>query len=173
METEYPTFLVALDESPLSDKVFEQALKIASENRGSLRILHCIEVKTWQNLSSMIDAGTGLSSRRLIEKKHELAVENDLNRLNAWLHNLCNIARVEGVNTDYQISLTGAPGPVICRTAQNFPVRAIIMGSNGKQAWQQFFLGSVSKYVTDNAPCETIVVQSGEEANLYFPARMS
>lgn len=52
----------------------------------------------------------------------------------------------------------GAPGPVICETADRIDANGIIMGRRGRGTATEVLLGSVSRYVTHHASCPVTVV---------------
>lgn len=53
--------------------------------------------------------------------------------------------------------LRGDPGPAICRYAGEVSAAAIVVGSRGRSGLKRAVLGSVSDYVTRNAPCPVVV----------------
>eukprot|EP00922_Rhytidocystis_sp_ex-Travisia-forbesii_P015561 GHVS01023201.1.p1 GENE.GHVS01023201.1~~GHVS01023201.1.p1 ORF type:complete len:213 (+),score=63.31 GHVS01023201.1:139-777(+) len=50
-------------------------------------------------------------------------------------------------------------GDTLCKTADALDATAIIVGCHGHGAFKRFFLGSVSKYVVQNAKCPVLVVK--------------
>eukprot|EP00922_Rhytidocystis_sp_ex-Travisia-forbesii_P013938 GHVS01020786.1.p1 GENE.GHVS01020786.1~~GHVS01020786.1.p1 ORF type:complete len:214 (+),score=42.38 GHVS01020786.1:135-776(+) len=50
-------------------------------------------------------------------------------------------------------------GDTLCKTAEALDATTIIVGCHGHGAFKRFFLGSVSKYVVQNAKCPVLVVK--------------
>lgn len=68
----------------------------------------------------------------------------------------------EGLAVDTVI-LSGDPGPAVCRLAAEREVDALVLGSRGLGAIRRALLGSVSTYVSANAPCPVVIVRSGTD----------
>lgn len=56
--------------------------------------------------------------------------------------------------------LTGKPGEAICALAQEVGADVIVMATRGLGGFRRAVLGSVSGYVSRNAPCPVLVVPS-------------
>ena len=61
------------------------------------------------------------------------------------------------------VTRSGEAGPAICRLAEEVDADVIVVGSRGRGAIKRALLGSVSSYVTNNAPCPVVVVRAGTE----------
>lgn len=57
----------------------------------------------------------------------------------------------------------GDPGAALCHLAEELGVDALVVGSRGRGAFKRALLGSVSSYVTHNAPCPVVIIRSGVE----------
>ena len=55
--------------------------------------------------------------------------------------------------------LDGDPGPAICQLATELSAQAIVVGSRGRGGLRRIVLGSVSDYITRNAPCSVVVTR--------------
>lgn len=62
-----------------------------------------------------------------------------------------------------KVKLSGDAGPALCRLAEERGADAIVIGSRGRGAIKRALLGSVSQYVTNNAPCAVVVVRRGTD----------
>lgn len=78
------------------------------------------------------------------------AGEEELNRLAAALG---------ATDADHRV-LTGKPGEAICRLAEEVGADVIIIATRGLGGFRRAVLGSVSDYVSRNAPCAVLVVPS-------------
>ena len=54
----------------------------------------------------------------------------------------------------------GGAGPVICRVAEDEGADVVVVGSRGHGAIRRALLGSVSTYVSNNAPCPVVIVRA-------------
>ncbi|MFZ4516756.1 MAG: universal stress protein [Microthrixaceae bacterium] len=68
----------------------------------------------------------------------------------------------DGLTID-TVTLSGDPGPAMCRLAEERGVAALVIGSRGLGAIRRALLGSVSTYVSANAPCPVVIVRSGTD----------
>ena len=57
----------------------------------------------------------------------------------------------------------GAPGPELCRLAEDQSADVVAVGSRGRGAIRRALLGSVSTHVVNNAPCAVMVIRSGAD----------
>lgn len=57
----------------------------------------------------------------------------------------------------------GDPGEGLCTVAEELRAAAIVVGSRGLGGVKRFFLGSVSGYVVQHAPCPVVVVPTPDE----------
>ena len=57
----------------------------------------------------------------------------------------------------------GAPGPDLCRLADELSADVVAVGSRGQGAIRRALLGSVSTHVVNNAPCAVMVLRSGTD----------
>lgn len=73
---------------------------------------------------------------------------------------LDRLAAVLGTTTAEQRVLTGKPGPAICELADEVHADVIIIASRGLGGFRRAVLGSVSDYISRNAPCAVLVVPS-------------
>ena len=69
----------------------------------------------------------------------------------------------EGLTVD-TVVLLGDPGPALCQLAQERNADVVVLGSRGLGAIRRALLGSVSTYVSANAPCPVVIVRSGTDS---------
>lgn len=62
-----------------------------------------------------------------------------------------------------RVTRPGEAGQVLCRVAQELDVDAVVVGSRGRGAFKRALLGSVSTYVSNNAPCPVVIVRAGTD----------
>lgn len=71
-----------------------------------------------------------------------------------------------GMSTAAPVELmtrSGDPGAALCQAAAEIGADVIVVGSRGRGAIRRALLGSVSTYVTNNAPCPVVVLRSGTD----------
>lgn len=59
--------------------------------------------------------------------------------------------------------MSNQPGKVIVETAEQRKADVIFVGRRGMNAAKRLFLGSTSKYVVENAPCNVFVIRETED----------
>jgi nucleotide-binding universal stress UspA family protein len=62
------------------------------------------------------------------------------------------------------VILRGDPGPALCQLAHERNADVVVLGSRGLGAIRRALLGSVSTYVSANAPCPVVIVRSGTDS---------
>ncbi|WP_159787771.1 universal stress protein [Sodalinema gerasimenkoae] len=160
--------LVGLDQTDLAEKVFHQALAIAQDRQGELRLIHCLNLEFHEKLGSLLDAGVGLQSRIHLDDLQQSDQVKHLKQARTWLRKLCEHAAQADVFCDYRIDRR-SPGPLLSYLAQEWSADLIVVGNGKKEGWQALILGSVSQYVIQNSPCPTLVVPAGNQEQQQFP----
>lgn len=153
--------LVAIDSSPLCQSVFARALELAQTNGASLMLFHCLMNETLGEPITPIPMEMGFYPE-IISSSYEaqkINVTNQIEQAQVLLHNYCETARNQGVQTEYNYKI-GDAGTALCEAAQDWGADLIIMGRRGRSGLTEALLGSVSNYVLHHAPCCLLVVQS-------------
>lgn len=70
-----------------------------------------------------------------------------------------------GVSAEF-MQQPGVPGPVICDLAKALPADLIVIGNRGRSGFKEVLLGSVSKYVSEHAPCSVMVIRAQPESQV-------
>jgi nucleotide-binding universal stress UspA family protein len=152
----FDKILVAVDSSPLSNKVFEEAVSFAKITGAHLILLHVISPYDDSYLSLV-----GVSYPNLHSENVEYYMRA-LNKLKEeglkYLQQLCQKASELGVNVEFTQNI-GDPGRTICEIARNCDANLIMMGRRGHSGLGELFLGSVSNYVLHHASCSVLAVQ--------------
>jgi nucleotide-binding universal stress UspA family protein len=152
--------LVAVDNSPVSEKVFDEAVSFAKSANANLMLIHVL---------SPLDETYFTSVGAYSSIYHPTFNANTIDSyIGAWeglkqeslkyLEMLCNDANQLGVSTEFTQNL-GDPGKIICEIASNWNADLIIMGRHNQNRLNEFLLGSVSNYVLHHAPCSVLTVQ--------------
>ena len=151
----YQRILTALDFSPGSETVFNQAVEIAQQNQATLMLLHCIssdsylpyrphdtfDVNPWASYSSMLTSS--------LEKEKELTIQK--------LSDYAQKAQNKGVQVEWQWEF-GEAGIWIRKMSETWQADLIVLGRRGLSGLEQMLLGSVSNYVVQRVACSVILV---------------
>ncbi|WP_413627136.1 universal stress protein [Fructilactobacillus vespulae] len=145
MLQEYENILVPVDGSYGAELAFEKAVAVAKRNDAHLHIVHIIDTRTFQDISSfdssIINEVTE-SVKKTLEKYVSEAQEAGLN------------------NVDYSIEY-GAPKTIVARDlTKQLDTDLIMIGATGLNAVARLLVGSVTEYVTRNAACDVLVVRT-------------
>ncbi|MEA5572199.1 universal stress protein [Calothrix sp. UHCC 0171] len=152
--------LVAVDNSPVSTKVFDEAVNLAKETNANLMLVHVLSPFDESYLTS---SGAYSSSYyptfNANNIEYYMGVWEELKEEGLkYLNMLGDEANKLGVPTEITQNL-GDPGRTICELASNWNADLIIIGRRGRSGLNEFFLGSVSNYVLHHAPCSVLTVQ--------------
>lgn len=138
----FERILVAIDGSPISAKVFEQAIELARKDAGQLLIFHGVELSSPSHVTM---------SSVVLERQTEQA--------KALLQSYADEAKKQGIAVAFN-HYTGDPGINICDLARSWQADLIVLGRRGLKGFAELIAGSVSNYVVHHAPCSVLVVQS-------------
>lgn len=145
MLQQYKKIQVAIDGSQESELAFKKAVAVALRNQAELKLVHVIDTRAFQNVSSFDSA--------MVEEVSETAK----NTMEAYVQTAKD-AGLEHVN--YYIEY-GSPKTILGR---EFPkrekVELIMIGATGLNAVERLLLGSVTEFVTRNATCDVLVVRT-------------
>lgn len=144
MLKQYSHIQIAVDGSKEADLAFTKAVAIAKRNNASLEILHVIDTRSFQNVSSFDSAmveQVSADAKKKLEEYYDRAVKAGIK------------------NVHYSIEF-GSPKTII---AHEFPQKhqtdLIVLGATGLNAVERLLIGSVTEYVTRTADCDVIVIR--------------
>ena len=161
----FKRILVAINPSPLTSIVFEQALHLAQKEQANLMILYCLVNIAGLDLPIESGAMFGLYSTDLgFSQFHNETLQLETQQAKAWLQNHYQQAIALNIPTEYQHQF-GDPGVTICNTAQQWGASLIILGRHDQGVIAEFFTGSVSNHVVHHATCSVLVVKDYESIN--------
>ncbi|SFJ22152.1 Nucleotide-binding universal stress protein, UspA family [Paenibacillus sp. UNC496MF] len=139
----YNHILISIDESELSGKALDHAVRLAGALGGGVR-LTALHVNPGVTLNEPTVA-TGIEEALKEEDKHVLAYAN---------------AKLAAAGAGHKVLLAeGDPAAVICRTAKEAGADLIVMGSRGVGLVSELLLGSVSHAVAKHAHCPVLLVK--------------
>lgn len=151
--------LAAIDLSPVSRAVLEQAVSIAAAYQGSVQVLSLYETPVLPVLEEKVVASARLRLEAL-EAEHRAAVE----RL---------IAEVPhpGVEVRVEVMAKAPAHNAIVEVAALLSAELLVIGTSGHGMWHRFFLGSTASRVVADARCPVLAVPrvQREEAHEVEP----
>ena len=153
--------LVAIDNSDMSQHVFDKAVSVAKISNANLMLLHVLNPLDEQYINGVAIEPIIISPEHQDQdQKDEKYVDWEKlkeERLN-WLRSQSEEAKKLGIAAEFNQHI-GEASRTICDVALNWGAELIIIGRRGRRGLSEFFLGSVSNYVLHHAPCSVLVVQ--------------
>jgi nucleotide-binding universal stress UspA family protein len=154
----YNKILVTTDLTPNAEFAFKHAVMLARHNGAKIYLLHVLP-QVDSSMRSYLSAVLGESRLEGFEKSNMEKAQDDLKRtlddfakqeLASFPEDLARFAGTEVV--------TGHPVIKILETADRLDVDLIVMGTHGKGAIEQAFLGSVAEKVLKKSKRPMFVV---------------
>ena len=152
--------LVALDNSEISQYIFEQAVSLAKATNAEMMLLHVISPLEDPYINPAFLQPDALYPTLHTEALNQYLQEWDKlkqQRLD-WLRSLAQTATNVGVKAEFTQNL-GDAGRLICEVALNWSADLILVGRRGRSGLSELFLGSVSNYVLHHAHCSVLTLQ--------------
>jgi nucleotide-binding universal stress UspA family protein len=151
----YKKILVALDTSPMGEKVFQTAVNLAQLSQAELLFLHAFSQDS-EEMPLNAALVTRQYSMQLVQQYQQQLQEYETKFLN-FLESHSKKAEELGLKATYQ-QINGYPGKVICRVAKESQADLIVIGRRGHSLLDEWILGSVSNYVMHHAKCSVLTV---------------
>ncbi len=160
----FQKILVAIDDSPLCQSVFTQALELAQVDRAKLMLLHCLNVELIGEppVSLSIEMGVYPEAMDSAYRTQQVLAERRMLEAQKMLSDYCEIATSQGVAAEVDCKI-GDAGEWLCQVAQKWGANLIVLGRRGRTGLAEAFLGSVSNHVLHHAPCSVLVIQQEAE----------
>ena len=145
MLQEYKKIMVAVDGSKEAELAFQKAVNVARGNNSELLLVHVIDTRAFQTISSL--------DGMMMEQASEIAKQT--------LADYQKAASEAGVNQVKTIIEYGSPKSVIAKELpESEKVDLIMLGATGLNAVERLFIGSVSEYVIRHAICDVLIVRT-------------
>ncbi|PSN18447.1 universal stress protein [filamentous cyanobacterium CCP5] len=156
-----PKILVALDRGETAAAVFEQAVPIAKALDAELMLLSVLTAEGDSGLALPPSTGLGyypLLGNETVWETYRRSFETYEAEGLQLLRHFQQAATEAGVQAEFT-QASGSPGAMICNLARTWQAGLIIVGSHGRQGFEEALLGSVSNYVMHHANCSVLVVK--------------
>ncbi|UQS82683.1 universal stress protein [Bombilactobacillus folatiphilus] len=141
----YQNILVPIDGSYEAETAFNKAIEVAQRNQADLHILHVIDTRAFQDVSSFDSS--------MVEKISQTAQET--------INKYEQTALKRGIANVTTTIKYGAPKTTIARTYPiDNQIDLIMIGATGLNTVERLLIGSVTEFVTRNAPCDVMVVRT-------------
>lgn len=165
----YRKILVALDRSPQSEVVFEQALELAKKEEASLMLLHCLPLE-----SPGVGSYADMFGRELINLSSEIQAQLRKEREDArkWLASYGQMSTSQGVPTEWELRI-GDAGQAIQELVGVWDADLVVLGRRGRRGLAEIVLGSVSNHVVHHVPCSVLVVQGITSTTEQIPSTVT
>lgn len=156
----FQKILVAVDQSEISQRVFEAACGMATSSQARLLLCHI--------LTPLGDSGPpvlALGIEGVYPGIHGEALQQYMRNLayseNQGMSHLQSLqAEATSLGLTAEITQTiGDPGGSICELAATWGADLIVLGRRGLSGLSELFLGSVSNYVLHHAQCSVLTIQ--------------
>ena len=146
MLTDYSRIVVAYDHSDLSKKALKMAINLAKQDK----VIQLLVVTVMQPVRPLpySSYGYALALNRESQEKEFEAIRNELEEELKTLPNKSKLLLLEGL-----------PGQMIVEFVKENDADLVVMGSRGLTGLKELFLGSVSHYVVQKAPCPVFIVK--------------
>ena len=146
MLTDYSRIVVAYDHSDLSKKALQMAMNLAKQDK--LIQLYVVTVMQPVRPLPYSSYGYALALNRESQEKEFQAIRDEIEEELKTLPNKSKLMLLEGL-----------PGQMIVEFVKEYDADLVVMGSRGLSGLKELFLGSVSHFVVQKAPCPVFIVK--------------
>jgi nucleotide-binding universal stress UspA family protein len=145
MLTNYSRIVVAYDHSELSKKALKMAMNMAKEDH-QIQLFVVMVMQPEKPIPYAYGYGVDAILESQLEKANIMRkeIEQELMSL---------------PNKTKSLLLQGNPGMMIIDFVKQNDADLVVMGSRGLSGLKELFLGSVSHYVVQKAPCPVLIVK--------------
>ncbi|BDA73238.1 UspA domain protein [Calothrix sp. PCC 7716] len=154
----YNKILVALDKSPQTCIVFEEALGMAQKYGSQLMFFHCINSNKLNEPFLSVGTIGDVDMYGALHKQYQQNLLHEIQQVDIWLESCCQQANIKKISAQFKHGF-GEAGKQICSLAESWGADLIILGRRGHRGITEILLGSVSSYVLHHAPASVLVVQ--------------
>jgi nucleotide-binding universal stress UspA family protein len=144
--------LVAIDGSKSADKALDFALDLAGKYSAQIVLISVFDPPSVSYLTSPAMIFIPIDTTKHLEEiriYHEKILSEALKKARSYKEELKVSKKL----------IEGRPADKIVETAKDGEFDLIIIGSRGLGGIKEFFLGSVSDRVADEAPCPVLIIK--------------
>jgi len=140
----YSKILVAVEELPLAERVFQRGISLAKEFNSEIALVHVVNIPT--SVGS-IDAGILPEEAMDFSKK---AGQNLIKNLKESF--------ADGMEVKEYLPI-GSPVDEVASVVEDFGADLLVVGTHARSGLSKFFLGSVEEQIVSSVDCEVLVVK--------------
>lgn len=151
--------LVAIDQSPAGKRAFDSATELSKALDAELILVHALDVFDPASPQHPVISVDNYSMQldQIVQQNYQQQWAEFVAHSEALIKQQQQEAEALGIVTTTMLPY-GRPGPVVCKAAKAAQADLIIVGSRGRNGFQEMILGSVSHYIIHHAPCSVTVV---------------
>jgi len=139
-------YMIAVDGSEHGEKAFAWALQTMNPSVDYMQLIIVAERRALSSFGFTYG--------------YQLLADEDIQKVSQTkLLDYRTRARAQGVKCTALLSTAAHVGEALCQAARTEEADFLVVGSRGLGQLKSLFLGSVSKYCVENAPCNVIVVK--------------
>jgi nucleotide-binding universal stress UspA family protein len=153
----YEKILVAIDNSPASEAVFNSALGIAKAYQSEMMLLHVLAPDAEDSPISFAPMSMSYNPETMDEYQQQW--QEFEGKCIEMLKSYQKIATRDGVNTIIK-QVNGHPAKTICNFAKEWNANLVVIGRRGHSMVNEIVMGSVSSYVLHRVHTCVFIVQS-------------
>lgn len=148
----YERILVPVDGSDASHAGLNEALALAAQNQGRLRLLHVVD-----DLITMPIMEGGIFAGELIDLLRKQGKQ--------LLEETAALCKKKGIAAETVLleQVGGQAGMVIVEQARDWPAEIIVMGTHGRKGLKRIVLGSDAEYVIRHSNVPVLLVRAPAE----------
>lgn len=135
--------LVTVDGGDADRDAIDMGCKLARETRGTVFVVHVIEVKRSLPLNAALHAGED-EGGRILRRAQDLADEH-------------------GCNLETDLLQAREPGPAIVTEVLEKQIDLLLVGMGYRTKFGQFEIGDTIPYLLKNAPCRVMILRKPVE----------
>ncbi len=145
----YQRILVPVDGSETSLLGLKEAIRLAQDQKASLRLLHVVH--------DFLVAGGHGAALYTTQLRNDLRAHGEV-----ILKGAQDLAREHGVAADCHLMETpaGSVGAMIVEDAQQWPADLIVLGTHGRRGIRRLVMGSDAEYVVRTTPVPLLLVRA-------------
>lgn len=160
--------LVALDDSPMSQPIFEAALFLAQSAGAELKLLSVVAPDSVDFQQAMPQSSTEASHTNSQGKLTCFLGHFEVAEQTLFKQYMSRASAV-GVPANFA-SCFGVPGSTICEVARDWKADLIVIGRRGLSETTEQAIGSVSGYVVHHTPCAVHIIQRPDHIDISVPS---
>lgn len=143
----FQDILAAVDLSPISRNVLENAFGMANRYGATVRVLSLFEHPFFESASGILPKAIGQAEIEALGEEHRKHVMELIARVPA-----------NGAKVEVEVMSKAPPANVILDVARMLDADLIVLGTSGQGAWHRMILGSTANFVLSRASCPVLVV---------------